>query len=188
MRFLADCPDYVIQKMVTEVASIDAAEFATLDSSERQYIFRIMFNLGDTLRVPTLEMSFETLSKYLKLRWDALGQRCKDWKISSGLDMEWTHGAVVFEMDASKKPFHSDTLVPWLRNTLTKQRVPVPTRWGVTFGGVGTTWCIRDNWSTETARLENVIEKELFGLGKHFSGSEASVCMPKIENVLVYPS
>eukprot|EP00974_Lingulodinium_polyedra_P063239 6104597-Lingulodinium_polyedra.AAC.1 len=60
--------------MVTEVASIDAAEFATLDSSERQYIFRIMFNLGDTLRVPTLEMSFETLSKYLKLRWDALGQ------------------------------------------------------------------------------------------------------------------
>lgn len=179
VRYLKDVPDYVNQRMVTEIGSIDAAEFKSLEATDRLLLYRLMFNLPDSLRVPELEMPFDLLENYLRSRWTCLGRRCLGLDISNGMDWEWQHGAVGFEMNSSedgKQPGMEDP-VPWLRNRFTGEKVPCPSRWGVKYGAVGTTWCIRDNWSVETAKLENVMEKEVFGLCKQFKLIEARLSM-----------
>eukprot|EP00974_Lingulodinium_polyedra_P001307 125515-Lingulodinium_polyedra.AAC.1 len=60
--------------MVTEIGSIDGAEFKSFEANDRLLLYRVMFNFPDTLRVPGLGMSFELLEYYLRSRWTCLGR------------------------------------------------------------------------------------------------------------------
>eukprot|EP00974_Lingulodinium_polyedra_P003380 317519-Lingulodinium_polyedra.AAC.1 len=74
-------------------------------------------------------------------------------------------------MDSSedgKQPGMEDP-VPWLKNRFSGEKTaPCPSKRGVKFGVVGPTWCIRDTSTVGAAKLEHVVEKEVFGLRKQF--------------------
>eukprot|EP00974_Lingulodinium_polyedra_P004666 438038-Lingulodinium_polyedra.AAC.1 len=67
--------------------------------------------------------------------------------------------------------------VPWLKHRFIGDELLCPSRWGVKFGVVGVTWCIRVKWSVETDKMENAVEKEVFGLRKQFNIIEARLSM-----------
>eukprot|EP00974_Lingulodinium_polyedra_P077249 7477895-Lingulodinium_polyedra.AAC.1 len=158
-------------KFLPRICGWDAAEVASLDGHDVKSLFRLVFADSPNLKVPELKMPLDTYEEFLRLRWNQHDKRMEKAEFSSGVDWNWTHGAINFLMDASMDTdsIDDDTPVPFLIHRVLGVEVKVPERWGIIKGHVGTVWNIKENWSAESASLQNENAGESFLLIKNFT-------------------
>ena len=171
-RTLGDVPlKYVRAALANMSPDIDEAAFSNISSDECRKLLYFALRGTASLVLPRRCMTLEEFIDWCCSRHELMGHPMRSVSLTElYIDWEWTVGACSLVAPQGLEALADDQMITSVRNNCTNDVRELAN--AIRVGDVGATWFMRENFSIDTAYLENTRTGAQQTLGKLFDAAE----------------